>query len=87
MEVFPRFSAFLLSCVGSGLVTGLITLSRSPTNCLQDPYFQITFDGKQAKGSITKCEKNKKKKKKFGNIHRTPHVTSSLWTLLDVSWL
>jgi hypothetical protein len=28
---------FVLSCVGSGLATGLITRPRSPTDCLEDP--------------------------------------------------
>jgi hypothetical protein len=31
----------MLSCVGSGLATGLITRPRSPANCLSDPQFQV----------------------------------------------
>jgi hypothetical protein len=29
----------VLSCVGSGLATWLITRPRSPADCLQDPQF------------------------------------------------
>jgi hypothetical protein len=47
-------SVFVLSCVGSGLATGLITRPRSPTNCLQDLKFQINSDRKLARGPNVK---------------------------------
>jgi hypothetical protein len=31
------YSVFVLSCIGSGLATGLIPRPRSPTDCLKDP--------------------------------------------------
>jgi hypothetical protein len=34
MDVSPVSSVFMLSCVGSGLATMLITRPRSPTKCL-----------------------------------------------------
>jgi hypothetical protein len=48
-------SVLVLSCLGSGLATGLISRPRSPTNCLYDPYFQMNSDWKQARGLNTKC--------------------------------
>jgi hypothetical protein len=37
MDVYLRFSVFVLSCVGRDLGAGLIPHSRSPTKCLMDP--------------------------------------------------
>jgi hypothetical protein len=37
--------ALVLSCVGKGFATGLITGPRSPTDCLQDPQFHINSNG------------------------------------------
>jgi hypothetical protein len=45
------FLLCLLTCVGSGLVTGLIPRPRSPTDCLLDSRFEINSDGKQARGT------------------------------------
>jgi hypothetical protein len=47
-------SMSVLSCLGSGLATGLILRPRIPTNCLQDPQFQINSDGEKARAPYTK---------------------------------
>jgi hypothetical protein len=52
--MFVRVSSVLvLFRVGSGLVTGLITLPRTPT-VYEDPYYQINSNGKQARRPNTK---------------------------------
>jgi hypothetical protein len=53
-------SAFVLSCVGSGLATGLIPRPKSPTDCPQDYTFQINPEWEEAEG----VSRQKKKKKK-----------------------
>jgi hypothetical protein len=55
-------SVFVLSCVGSGVATGLIPRPRSPTNCLYKihSYILILMEN-TTEGLIRK----KKKKKKF----------------------
>jgi hypothetical protein len=55
-----KMSAFLmLSCVGTGLVTGLISPPRSPNACLQDQWVHITFDGNKTEGLICQCRRIK----------------------------
>jgi hypothetical protein len=39
-------SVFVLSYMGIGLATGMIIRPRSPTNCVQNPQFQIISDEK-----------------------------------------
>jgi hypothetical protein len=51
-------SVFGISCVGSGLATGLIHRPRSPIKCLQDPDLQINSDGKEARKPNTSRHNN-----------------------------
>jgi hypothetical protein len=37
---------------------------KSPANCLQDPYFQISSAGKQVREPKRKAEKKEKKKER-----------------------
>jgi hypothetical protein len=52
-------SVILLSYVSSGIATGMITSTRSPTDCLYDPYFKINPGGKQVRGPNMKGKRRR----------------------------
>jgi hypothetical protein len=61
MDICPRSSVFVLSCVGSGLATGPIPRPRSCISSLQDPLFHVNSDEKHTRGSNPSRQKKKKK--------------------------
>jgi hypothetical protein len=59
------YSVSVLSCLGSGLATGLFPRPRSPTNCLQDSQFQINSDEEKARGPYTKGIRRRRNNEAF----------------------